>query len=140
MIKFTDAYFIVQKTITRNNLIAELFSLNQQLEEVEILIKKDMIEFYATQTEKIEYINTILHKQLNEFSCGRQHEINDMMKELGAYVVSLELINKKDTLKLLINQKSAEINYLQSQIPEKGVAVNYTIRYNTKERCGECII
>lgn len=144
MIKFTDAYYIVQKIITRNNLIAEVFALHNELLENEIFIKNDMKEFYKRQYERVIIINNISRLQLAEFSIERHLQINEIMRELRLYTDTAEvsIIKEKNRyIKDLLNQKYMEIECIQSQIPDRGVATNYILyTYDPQERCGESII
>ena len=73
-----------------------------------------------------------------------QSQINEIMRELRLYTDTAEvaIIKEKNRyIKDLLNQKYMEIECIQSQIPDRGVATNYILyTYDPQARCGESII
>lgn len=132
MLKFTDVNVMIQKKISRNKIMYEIFDLCQKINSIEITIKEKIITHYDAQKQLLDSINKIELLQCNEYKKEREEKINDMMKLVGDIsLLDIDEFNKeRDELKEQIKYKKLDLNQLQELIPKEGVATNYTVHTN----------
>ena len=134
MIKFTDVHNIIQKKITRNNNLYDIFNLYQKIIDKEIIIRQLMNDHYDKQKNIICQINEIERFQCNEYTTERQEEIIELTKKIGinnSNVRLKDINNDINNLKKDIVNNINIINHIQSLIPKEGVATNYKIIENS---------
>ena len=130
MIKFTDANTMVNKKITRNNIMSEIFNLCRLVTEKDIEIKQKVINFYIEQEKIIKKVNDIEQCQSQEYTIERQLIIQTMMENVGntSLINTIDIINEIIVLKKKIKEKTLLMKQVQNLIPNEGVATNYTVR------------
>lgn len=130
MIKISDARAFVSKKITRNNEIINIFDNYSEILEKEISIKKTIQKTLQEQKDIIHEINQIEQAQCLEYTIARQNKIGELMKHISGYTPSEDIITAMSQIEVLRNDigyHKSIIKYLEEQIPDKGVATNYTI-------------
>jgi hypothetical protein len=130
MFKFTDASTMVNKKITRNTIMLEVFNLCRNVTEKDIELKQKVINFYIEQEKTIKKVNEIEQCQAQEYTIERQLLIQTMMKNIGdtSLIDTTDIIDEINVLKNKIKEKTSLMKQVQNLIPSKGVATNYTIR------------
>ena len=77
--------------------------------------------------------------QSKEYTIQRQHQIDDMLKQIGSYTPSkyiTEILERSNSCKKSIIEKNEEIKQIQEGIPQNGTVVNYKIKLsNLNETC-----
>ena len=139
MFKITDAHDFVQKKITRNNVLMEIFKSYDEMLNYEIKVKQELQSFYKHQQDVVVEINDIEILQATEYASVRQEQINILMADIGVFKPSTEILNMIEKIKEIkngIKDKSDIINHIQSLIPKEGIATNYTIKtVNHNQTC-----
>jgi hypothetical protein len=130
MFKFTDASTMVNKKITRNNIMLEVFNLCRNITEKDIELKQKVINFYIEQEKTIKKVNEIEQCQTQEYTIERQLLIQTMMKNIGdtSLIDPTDIIDEINVLKNKIKEKTSLMKQVQNLIPNEGVATNYTVR------------
>jgi len=131
MFKITDAYESVQKKITRNNMLMDVFKSYEEMIKYEIKVKYELQIFYKQQQSVIVKINDIELLQLTEYTTTRQNQINNLMDNIGVFKPStkiLKMIEKIKEIKINIKEKCVIINQIQLLIPNGCIVNNYTIK------------
>lgn len=143
MFKITDAYDFVQKKITRNNVLMEIFKSYDEMLNCEIKVKQELQAFYKHQQDIVVEINDIEILQTTEYTSLRQEQINILMTDIGVFKPSTEILNMIEKIKEIkngIKDKSDIINHIQSLIPKGGIATNYTIKTaNPNQTCASAM-
>jgi len=143
MFKITDAYDFVQKKITRNNVLMEIFKSYEEMLNYEIKVKQELQAFYKNQQDMVVEINDIEILQTTEYTSERQEQINILMTDIGVFKPSTEILNMIEKIKEIkngIKDKSDIINHIQSLIPKEGIATNYTIKTtNPNQTCASAM-
>jgi hypothetical protein len=131
MIKISDACEFVNKKITRNKILIESYQLHKQRLEYEILLKKELINFYNDQQLIISNMNDIEFLQTQEYTVERQDTVNEITDNLGNNTNPKiqELKDKINDIKKLIIEKILVIKNIENLIPNEGTAINYTIKF-----------
>lgn len=139
MLNMSEAYEFEQKKIERNNMLIKIFSLSEAVLSFEIESKKELRKFYKNQRGILMEINKIELLQSKEYTIRRQHQIDDMLKQIGSYTPSkyiTELLERSNSCKKSIIEKNEEIKQIQEGIPQNGTVVNYKIKLsNLNETC-----
>ena len=139
MLNISEAYEFEQKKIERNNMLIKIFSLSEAVLSFEIESKKELRKFYKGQRGILREINKIELLQSKEYTIQRQHQIDDMLKQIGAYTPSkyiTEILERSNSCKKSIIEKNEEIKQIQEGIPQNGTVVNYKIKLsNLNETC-----
>jgi hypothetical protein len=138
MLKFTDVSTMVEKKISRNIIMAEIFTLCQELANSEIKMHEIVKEYYGNQKNLLKQINEIEQLQCSEYCVNRQEQIGKMMQSIG----NLKLLKVSDIIteitgiKEKIKNKTHIMKQIQDLIPKEGIATNYTIQtVNTTQTC-----
>ena len=142
MLKFTDVNEMVQKKISRNKIMYEIFELCQKVSSIEIIIREKINVYYDDQKQLLDSINKIELLQCNEYKKEREEKINDMMKLVGDIsLLNIDEFNKeRDELKEQIKYKTLDLKQLQELIPKEGVATNYTVHTNdANQTCSKAV-
>jgi hypothetical protein len=130
MFTVTDVHEIIHKKITRNNVLKEIFILYEELLDHEILLKRNVQEFYQKQQTDVSIMNAIELLQTREYTLERQDSVNTIMETIGIFTPSsslLEIKAKIKEIKNMINEKVIVMNNIQSLIPIEGIATNYKV-------------
>jgi len=143
MFKITDAHDFVQKKITRNNVLMEIFKSYGEMLNCEIKVKQELHAFYKHQQDVVVEINDIEILQTSEYTSVRQEQINILMADIGVFKPSTEILNMIEKIKEIkngIKDKSDIINHIQSLIPKEGIATNYIIKTtNPNQTCASAM-
>lgn len=143
MIKISDAHDFVQKKITRNKLLMEIFQGYGKMLENEIRIKTHAKDFYLAQSAILIKVNEIELLQSSEYTVEREKEIAQLIENIGIYEIpeeSKQLTEETNTIKTDIKYKSETIQYLQTLIPKEGIATNYkVVMNNPNQTCADAV-
>jgi hypothetical protein len=130
MLKFTDMNIIIQKKITRNNIMFDMFDINQKILDKEIYIRQLMNKYYNSQKFIICQINEIEELQCSEYTLIRQENITKLSKKIGINDDEIQIKNityEINILKKDILNNINSVKHIQSLIPSEGIATNYKI-------------
>ena len=136
MFKFTDAAGMVQNKIQRNNIMCDVFDLCQKMSDCEIKRREKIKQYYEEQKHLLKTINDIEILQSTEYTESRQTIIGEMMDSIGdTHLIDMdEITTYMKDLRDQIDNKLVAIKHIQTLIPQKGVATNYTIRNSNENQ------
>ena len=136
MFKFTDAAGMVQKKISRNNIMCDIFDLCQKMSDCEIKRREKIKQYYEEQKHLLKTINDIEILQSTEYTESRQTIIGEMMDSIGdTHLIDMdEITTYMKDLREQIDNKLVAIKDIQTLIPQKGVVTNYTVRNSNENQ------
>lgn len=139
MIKISTANEFIQKKITRNNVLINMFKAREEMVGHEITVKRKLQEFYMNQQSILLEMNDIETIQSTDYMVSRHEQTNSMMKSVGVFKPTAEtlvIINRIKTLRAEIKESIEIVNNIQALIPNTGVVTNYTIKTsNPNQTC-----
>jgi len=100
-IKFTDAKFMIEKKIERNDVIKKLLEQHVAICIKEIQVRNIFILSANTKMVMLKNMNVIEHMQLNEYSMEREASILEIIKSIDemSTEMSRELNTNRDDVK-----------------------------------------
>jgi hypothetical protein len=135
MLKFTDIHHVIQKKISRNNIMFDMIDINQKILDKETDIIQLRNVYYNNQKFIICQLNEIEKLQCCEYTLIRQETITNLSKKIGVNDNEIQIktvTNEINTLKKDLLNNINNVNHIQSLIPYEGIATNYKYKINIK--------
>ncbi len=124
--KFSSLSAHIEQKILRNNLLIQIFELEQKIAKAEMVIRLRILKHNENNIKTLSSINSLEKEQQMEFSIDREYKIRELIYEINTKRVDIEELNKEvDENNKKIQDLFKQINSINLNIPIAKLVINY---------------